>query len=204
MPAIRFKHPANRLMLCVGERSQHGVSRSLHPIFRSDGSCKSKSWRLALAFTPRALVPLRRARGSSFERAQLIFERVRAWHCRARIVSYSRREIAVITCGVDFIDETGDGHPALFRDLFQASPESFLNTDARLVPCNRDGALDDCCLHGCPFSIFDDRHQRQSRIGIIIMDRGCRHARTRCSYIGTATFRPYSYASFYLSQPGAR
>jgi hypothetical protein len=29
-----------------------------------------RSWRLALALTPRALVPLRRARGSSFERAQ--------------------------------------------------------------------------------------------------------------------------------------
>jgi hypothetical protein len=45
-----------------------------------------RSWRLALALKPRAPVPLRRARGSSFERAQLIFERVRAWHCRARIV----------------------------------------------------------------------------------------------------------------------
>src|SRR4051812_13355323 len=75
-----------------------------------------------------------------------------------------RRQVAVLTAGVDGGDELGQGHVSLARDFLQARPESILETDAGLVTSDDDGAFDHPRFHrSSPVSI---RWRSRSRLAL--------------------------------------
>src|SRR5262249_41510994 len=80
-----------------------------------------------------------------------------------------RRQVAVLSLGIDRGDEVRQGHIAPAGDLLEPPPERILEADAGLVASDDDGALDDRRFHrSSPVSIrWRSRSRRAlaSRLG---------------------------------------
>src|SRR5262249_5132535 len=72
-----------------------------------------------------------------------------------------RRQVAVLTLGIDRGDEIRQRHVAPAGDLLEPSPERILKTDAGLVPSDDDGAFHDRRFH--PSSPVSIRWRSRSR-----------------------------------------
>src|SRR5262245_2051989 len=65
-----------------------------------------------------------------------------------------RRQVAVLSLGINRGDEIRQGHVAPVGDLLEAPPERILEADTGLVASDDDGALDDRRFHrSSPLSI---------------------------------------------------
>src|SRR3954453_1351986 len=75
-----------------------------------------------------------------------------------------RRQVAVLSVGVDRGDELRQGHVPLARNLLQTGPESILETDAGLMTSDDNGAFDHPRFHrSSPVSI---RWRSRSRLAL--------------------------------------